>query len=385
MKFKNYILKFFLGYFIFIFFFLSSCNKKSAPNLKVNNSKFNQVMYKVNFKNFYHTPVKDILKNIPAPVKLTKEMILLKNSLQDTDKLNYIATKVSLIFAAENKQKTLANIFHSKNGKVKMVYFYPEEIKGLIILTDKEKKFIFNPKNKKVILNVNEPFSLNNELFNLIVKNYSINLKGNEKIADRLCNIIKLKPLTNVLPILKLWIDVKDNQIIKTEYYDDEGALQSVSYFTKINFNPKFKDDSFELETETKMPVKGFYSFKKEKNSNNFTLNNFKSYLKSNIFLPNLLPRGFILFSAKISNFKDKKSVHFIFTNGLENISLFETKEAVNIKKFKQTREFNDYINHTLVGQQNVVYLKKKSISFFFISSLEKDLLIKIANSLKEY
>jgi len=160
--------------------------------------------------------------------------------------------------------------------------------------------------------------------------------------------------------------------------------LQSTAYFTKINFNPKFKEDTFELKTRTKIPLKGFYSFKQEKNSTNFTLNDFKSYLKSNIFLPQLLPKGFILFSAKISNFQDKKSVHFIFTNGLENISLFETKAAVNLKKFKQNIEFNnDY--HTLVGDQNILYLNKKGINLFFISSLAKDLLIKIANSLKEY
>lgn len=61
-----------------------------------------------------------------------------------------------------------------------------------------------------------------------LIKDYTHTLLKQEAVSGLSCHVIELLPLENAAVVwgkIKLWITLKDDLIVKSEYYDEDGYL----------------------------------------------------------------------------------------------------------------------------------------------------------------
>lgn len=77
-----------------------------------------------------------------------------------------------------------------------------------------------------------------------LTKGGTFTLDGNEKVADRDTAKITIKTKSDKYDKIELWIDEKDNLLIKYKYYE-KGKYHSSKTYSNINLKADLKDEDF--------------------------------------------------------------------------------------------------------------------------------------------
>jgi len=173
-----------------------------------------------------------------------------------------------------------------------------------------------------------EKFSTQNIKF--LLKNYDIRILNGGSVAGRDTYLLELESKISPRPSRKIWMDKENGVILKMERYDTEKKLRGFFVFSEIDFKPKI-DDS---ELQGRPGV--FDRFRPRPEGEREDLWNYEQgkldhekiikEVKMNIVFPEKLPAGFILQSIREMKFRDQKTVHLSYTDGLAMLSVFQSQ-----------------------------------------------------------
>ncbi|MDP8262034.1 MAG: sigma-E factor regulatory protein RseB domain-containing protein [Candidatus Ancaeobacter aquaticus] len=167
---------------------------------------------------------------------------------------------------------------------------------------------------------------------NLLLKNFSLRYIGTENVAGRPCYVISVTPKSRSPLWRKLWIDKKHYLTLRSdEFYKTWGRSKPLSIFTftKINYAPTFKKDTFTVPID-----EGAKSIITESSRENVTLKQASRRINVPIYLPTHIPRGYERDELQIYQRDKKEFLHVLYSNGLSTISLFQGKMTGHHKKW---------------------------------------------------
>jgi len=128
-----------------------------------------------------------------------------------------------------------------KPGRSRWEYRSPA-LKGMVIIEKGDTVTRLDPSSKTAYVghSYREPGHLE-----LLLRNYRPMSEGEERVAGRLADIVAVRPRRPGSPSKKVWIDRATGLVLRSEYYNSEGKLSSLTFYTDIAWNPRLDDSLF--------------------------------------------------------------------------------------------------------------------------------------------
>jgi len=129
-------------------------------------------------------------------------------------------------------------------------FWMHDKSRGLLIVSNGEKMWIYNEKKNKVtVTNITMPiYEMNpdyGEIIKDMLKRYDVKLLGSEKVSDRDCYVVQLTPKNGENVEIKMWVDKEFWYPLKIEYR--MGEIKSTAEYLNVEFNTGVSDDLFQF------------------------------------------------------------------------------------------------------------------------------------------
>ena len=194
---------------------------------------------------------------------------------------------------------------------------------------------------------------------------------GSDTVAGRAAEVIVISAISSPpRPTARLWIDLATGAQLRTELYDAQGGLRSVSYFTQIDYAPSFQPGVFDppavpAGTTTVMqqpPIK---------------LDRLPTDAEAgfHILIPTAVPPGYTFESASIFHYAAARNegVTLRYRNSVSTLSLFERM----VKPGDRTQAFG-----TASPRAGTVIVHRPAMELVAIGALSNGDLLNVLNSM---
>ena len=293
------------------------------------------------------------------------------------DSINDMSCKMVMTMNVQGNSKTV-----SYDYKYKKPNKYYMDCDNSTIVSDGKTMYVYD-KKQNTYMKIDAPpqqrgdyGALIKDMFDL----YDIEYAGNEKVSDIECCVLKLTPKNKTGSMvvnagaLKMWVDKEYWQPLKIEMNGD-GFSSTIEY-QNVKYNTGLSDDVFKFTPpkDAKLIENGM--------PKEMTIEDAQKEVPFKILSPKYTA-GYEFKSAKVYGNKEavqllymKDEAHgiFIIESNSKNSNSIPNAERVKIGDIE-----GQYI--TSVGS-NILSFKKDDICITIISELEKEELIKIAESI---
>ena len=294
---------------------------------------------------------------------------IMKGVVNNHTKLIFEGEQTSIFLSNKEAIATIAKVYrHGKKERLEYIAANPHPY-HVIISDDINTYYLQHDNNVLIEKNFEEETNLDMNRIELAFKNYEWKFVRQENFIGKNADVIEAVPYKNKDGFYRFWVDTKNKLILKKERYDKKGQLSLTTQFTTIKFVKSLPEKLFAVETIGKI-VQKQHIFISKKISTEDILNHAD-------FVPKIhkeLPQGFLLEGVYMETNKGKQRLRFAYSDGLESISLFETKQTANRSKktmnmpqnnktnsvnraekshWKMLSWNDDYINYILVGTIN--------------------------------
>ncbi len=194
---------------------------------------------------------------------------------------------------------------------------------------------------------------------------------GVDTVAGRAAEVIVISATSSPpRPTARLWIDTATGAQLRTELYDAQGGLRSVSYFTQIDYAPSFAAGTFDplvavpgTTTVTQQPP--------------VQLNRLPTDAEAgfHVLAPSMVPAGYTFESASIFHYAaaGNQGVTLRYKSNWSTLSLFE-------RVVKPSRAANYGATSPRAG---TVIVRRPSIELVAIGSSSNGDLLNVLNSMR--
>jgi outer membrane lipoprotein-sorting protein len=233
---------------------------------------------------------------------------------------SYTGTKVVRAYRqgeSEPSLETRVRVWHRSPDQTRVEIVTPSEKSGMVMLDNGSESWVFHPRNQRwhpVRLRQPKPRP------ELLLKNYVVELVGNERIAGRQALGLRVIPRRPGNPSKTIWVDAKTRVPLKQELYDLEGRLLVASEFREIYFEPSIPANLFTVPVEARRaPGRGGAhreaGLKSEERGLEFGP-------------PRYVPPGYVLVVRMRYERPGFEFAHYRYTDGLNTISLFQERRT---------------------------------------------------------
>ena len=258
-------------------------------------------------------------------------------------------------------------VLHSKPDKHRIEYL-SEPLKGVVIIDNGKQTWRCDPKlHSAVSMDSNQDRQM--ELF---LQNHRVERVGGERIAGRSASELLVKSKSGQLK-KRLWVDAKTNVILRSEDYDASGKAQSSMRLDSIKYAPV----SDSLFARPSNGVRCLEGPGKAMGREELT-----KAIGFAVKPPRYIPKGYRLEGYRLYDCPcgcGHKSAYIRYTNGLESISIFETRADSGCLK---EGKCGAHVGKRFVCD-NLALTSKNGISFVVIADLKSVELRKITDSIK--
>jgi len=155
--------------------------------------------------------------------------------------------------------------------------------------------------------------------FDLLLKNYTVTAERADPIIGRAADVLVIKHREAGRPAKKVWVDRATNLILRTEYYDCDGRLATLTFYTDIEWNPPLADSLFEVPDGWKKVAVG------DDPSKHWDRESLSKEVAFTVREPAYLPAGFALDGFHLYHCRcSVASAHLRYVDGLNSVSVFE-------------------------------------------------------------
>ncbi len=164
------------------------------------------------------------------------------------------------------------------------------------------------------VLDMNLEFSS----LDLLQTNYDLEIAGTDRLLDRPVAVLAFKPRHPGRMTMTAWIDEETGLVMRTEERNEAGVLVEEVFLKEFEQDPLISPDIFDTEEWTGKSVEinqviACGSISEVQKEANFKLN-----------APVYVPPGFILQQRRVMQHHGQPLVHFMYSDGLSRISLFQ-------------------------------------------------------------
>ena len=155
--------------------------------------------------------------------------------------------------------------------------------------------------------------------FNLLLKSYTVTAEMTEPIIGRSADVLVVKHREPGRPSKKVWVDCATGLILRSEYYDCDGKLATLSFYTDIEWNPQLDDSLFEIPDGWKKVVV------EDGADRHWEREGLSKEIAFKVSEPAYLPSGFALDGFHLYRCRcGVASAHVRYVDGLNSVSVFE-------------------------------------------------------------
>lgn len=237
-------------------------------------------------------------------------------------------------------------------SEVKLYWLPPKNIRRefisqkelrLVLVADETSEWRYFPKRNSVMISSlpQEP-EITPERWALIQKNYTIKYLGTQPILTHSAAVIQIQPKKGDYPSRKLWLDLKQPIILKSEQYNSDTQLVLSSYFTELSFKKNVPPTLFNIPTTAQITNRSDTFHRR------YSLEEGKQLVPFSIKTARYLPLGYIFdgcYSWRQRNRTEPVSIQLRYTDGLNTISIFEhlKQEESEVNRDENQPRYNRY------------------------------------------
>jgi len=203
----------------------------------------------------------------------------------------------------------------------------------------------------------------------LLKKNYTIKFLREEKIQDRVTDVVKIKPLYRDRPCIKICVDRENGFIFYLEKYDKDSNIIYRRYAEDVEFNPVINESVFDVTYTGPLP--GI-----EERETYESIGDMMQDIKGPILIPKQVPPGFVLEMIQVTRRENVPVIQFYYKDGLTGLSFFQ----IPTKKNEQDAKVVD----KRMSGTIIVRAIKDNIDCRFIGDLPADTMIGLFKNLEK-
>ncbi|MBV9646530.1 MAG: DUF4367 domain-containing protein [Candidatus Eremiobacteraeota bacterium] len=311
-------------------------------------------------------------------------MKLLRTSVLAPHSISYVGQLETILFSTNRAQAMIVRVEHRAPNLTRRWYVAPESLYGDYTVTRGITTFEFDTKNSRVVTSRNP--ALEDQLaagdgLALIMQNYRAVMGNEETVAGRKSDSVLLINKHTGERALRVWIDDATNLVLKKEEYRPNGSVAAEIRFDDIRYTASIPSDVF----STAVPAGYTRVNGHDYASPTSDVNRVVKEAGFKPFVPKYLPEGFTLVSADVATVSDVKTLHFLYSDGLRALSLFENNlgAAADFGKMKpQVVSFEGHeAKYVEDGPTTLLAWQEHELHFALVSDLALRDMVEIATS----
>lgn len=263
----------------------------------------------------------------------------------DGRNLNYRGDQMVMTCLRDGGTQTvLRTIVHSRSGKTLIEDQFPFSKKGSVIVDDGIWMKRWERHSNSVIITRSAHSNLNAKQIQyqirLIRQNYVVKKLNNQVIANRKCYTIELIPKYHPLRIVKVWLDRSNGMPLCHQVNDMSGNTLGLTIFSNIRYVHSVPSKIFQYRFPDRLTRVNL-----SKSSIFHTISPICKLVKFNVTVPVRMPPGFEFEQCELMRLQSESTVCLRYTDGISNITIFESKDGVNLPSnvsFLQAGRYSD-------------------------------------------
>jgi negative regulator of sigma E activity len=248
---------------------------------------------------------------------------LLRASIAAPKSVSYVGQFETVRFSSNRATATIVKVEHRAPGSTRRWYVAPEALYGDYIVTRGAATYQFDTKNDKLTVSrdpqVDNQFSPASN-FERAMQNYRAIFDGAATIADRATVSVELLNKYTGERAVRVWIDSKTHLVLKKEDYHANGSVASQTRFEELRYTDTIPPDIFSTDTPAgyaRVDAPAIATMDTD-------IDHVVSEAGFKPVEPQSLPQGFAETSGDVSTVNGVRTLHFLYSDGLRSISLFE-------------------------------------------------------------
>ena len=316
-----------------------------------------------------------------APDKATQ---LLRASMLAPQSVSYVGQLETVRFSSSRAEATIVRVEHRAPDRTRKWYVAPESLYGDYTITRGITTYEFDTRHSRVVTSRNP--SVENQVaaigaLGLITQNYRALLGREETIAGRKTQSVSLINKYSGERAVRVWIDERTDLVLKKEQYSANGSVAAQLRFEELRYTASIPADVF----STTLPA-GYKEIAGRDYATPTT--DVGRVVKEAGFtpiIPKYLPEGFSRLSGDVATVSGVKTLHFLYSDGLRTLSLFEDAlgAAADFGKLKpQTVQFEGHdAQYVEDGPTTLLTWEEHQLHFALVSDLALRDMVEIATS----
>ncbi|MDO8684951.1 MAG: sigma-E factor regulatory protein RseB domain-containing protein [Armatimonadota bacterium] len=289
---------------------------------------------------------------------------------------SYVADVRTSIFYKGRKINVMSKMYHTPAAE--RVEYVTGPPKGIVVITRDGKTYSCDSRTKETALSVSAQAKSSSERLQLLMRNHIAALSGEAHVAGRQCQVVDIIPRDFNSPSKRLWIDKSTFVILRIDDSDLSGRRRSSSEFTRIRYVSHLPSGLF-ISPNGKCAASDAISQPLDREA-------LSKRLGFKVTPPKYIPAGYTLDGYTLFKCSCKcghESAHIIYTNGLNTLSVFETKSLLHcgakVCDPSMRQSMDCRVNSNEQGQTAVITKGKKTV--LVIGNLPDAELVKVARS----
>ena len=285
-----------------------------------------------------------------APATASQALQLYRMSLIGGEKYSYAGREYITTWSDDghSNMNVVTKVYHEAPDQYVLRFQAPKDRAGRVILENGSYEWTYIPDRKVVIQTLRPATMPEDNTSGLLLSNYSITMGAKpDIIANRRTYIVTFTSKIRHDKALRFWIDPYTGVALRAERYHAGGNLAYISYFSDINFQPKFDAGLFTPFRWPKARIE--QKFDKPAPSGNMTVSEVAASLQGRALAPSRI-REFSLVGVTSMPSSARQMLHLHYSDGLSSVSLFETLKR-NRRATRMAGSRPMRINTTLFGR----------------------------------
>lgn len=318
----------------------------------------------------------------PTPVPVDSDA-LVRIALEAPKHISYVGQLQTIRWGNKTASATVQRIEHLAPAQTRRTFLAPEALYGEYDVTDGALTRKFDTKRSRVLVTESPSFggTTRSSDIALLVQNYRAVIGPVGMVASRPATTIWLVNRYTGERSMRLWIDNETKVVLAKEAYRSDGSLAWRMRYDDIRFTAEIPRDVF----STSVP-EGFRFVESRRFADVSTdLQRAMEDAGFKAVGPRYLPDGFSIIGADVSVVKGIRNLHFLYSDGIRTISLFENNAnaAADFGALKPTttRFEGHSAEYVRDGPTTLIAWREHGLAFALVGDLDLRELVAIATS----
>jgi outer membrane lipoprotein-sorting protein len=277
----------------------------------------------------------------------------------------------------------VSKVEHRAPDETRRTYLAPRVLYGQFVISRGAMSWDIDPARKRVVVSENkavvDPVAIVDDIA-LLDGNYRAVRTATEGVADRKTDVVDLVSRYTGERAMRLWIDSQTHVVLAKEAYHSDGSLAWRTRFDDIRYT-----DGIPAAIFTSAVPPGFTTVKGRSYQQPQSLPSAVPDAGFKPVTPKYLPDGFVVVGADVSQIKGVRNLHLIYSDGIRNLSLFEsaTDRAIDFTGMaaKATRFEDHDAQYVRDGPTTLLAWRERGLAFALVGDLDLKELQQIATS----